>query len=591
MTVGFDITGTWIPGLDAFELIGRGGHAAVYRAIDAELGRTVAVKVLGSRPSGDGTVHTVPPEARVLAALSGVSHILALHSHGVTTRGEDFLVLEYAPGGSLADRVDRTGPLSRQEWYLLADELTSALTQAHRRGVLHCDVKPSNLLLAEDGSLRVADFGIARVLDATTRSFDGLRGSLPFLPPELLDGARPSEKSDVYAAALSLVFAATGRTPFSAPGDRPALVMARLGSERINVDTAIPWAPPDLRGTLQRALSRDPARRPSMAVLRHSLASPRRVGEDVDRPIRSQRWMAGLAIGVVAALAGTVLVAARWEGERRAAQPPDLCRSFRESIERRTDLMGRVSADLEQSPSPVRVVERMLVSYPPEQAEVMEPVLRDVARLRSERMSVTIGQLADLTVAEAARSLGGGKPFLFDGQSGAFDPTSLPPELRAQAEAVSDAHTEAARRCPEVRVDLLPAKARMNSAIRSNLSDPQFIDAFFGDPRSIDLLDGTTVLILMSSARTLFEGLLSTHWDWLVELLDRQPDLGSSLAVGYPDLILTALRERPDLLERIKRPEWTDALARGIERSGPSSRLGMEQLFGEQIRLLGLGGT
>lgn len=588
MSVGGDITGTWIPGLDAFELIGRGGHATVYRACDPELHRTVAVKVLAPAPDRDRTARRAPAEARALAALSGVSHVLALHAHGVTTRDEDYLVLEYAPGGSVADRVQRSGPLSRSEWMRLATELTSALAEAHRRGVVHCDVKPSNLLLAADGSLRLADFGIARGIDTTTRSFDGPRGSLPFLPPEVLDGDPPSAAGDVYSAALALIHAATGRTPFAATGDSPAAVVARIRSERIDVDALLPWAPAVTRRTIQQAVSGDPDRRPSMPELRDAV---RRAGgtDRVDDEPRRQRWVVAVAAGVAVALAATVLVAARWEGERRTAPPPDLCGSFQESLSRRTDLMERVSADLEQSPSPVRVVERMLVTYPPEQAAIMEPVLRDVARLRSERVDVTGGQLADLTVAEAVRSLSGGKPFLFDGQGGAFDPTSLPGELRRPAQVVSDAYATAVEQCPQVEVDLLPAKARMNSAILSNLSDPRFIDSFFDDPRSLDLLDATTVMILTSSARAFFEGLLSAHWDWLVELLDRHPDLRSSLAFEHPDLILTALRDRPDLLERIRRTEWTDALSLGIDRSGPSSRAGMAQLFGEQLRLLGLG--
>ena len=146
------------------------------------------------------------------------------------------------------------------------------------------------------------------------------------------DGTRPATAGEV-AAALALVYAATGRTPFCSPGDPPATVVARLRSERIDVDAAMPWAPAGLRRTLQRALSRDPSRRPSMAELVRALPDPGSNPPEADRPRPTQRWVVGLATALVVGLAGTVLVAARWEGERRTAPPPDLCRSFRESID------------------------------------------------------------------------------------------------------------------------------------------------------------------------------------------------------------------------------------------------------------------
>src|SRR5581483_9191148 len=196
------------------ELIGQGGMAVVYRAVDAVLGRTVAVKVI--RPA-----YTENPqflerflhEARVVASLDH-PNILPLYDFG-EAEGAPYLVLPYLPGGSLADRMKgRPTPLALVAAWLI--QLAGALDAAHARGVLHRDVKPGNVLVNKDGRLALGDFGIARLAEATTRlTATGMVVGTPvYMAPELARGGDATPASDRYALAVMTYEMLAGRPPF-----------------------------------------------------------------------------------------------------------------------------------------------------------------------------------------------------------------------------------------------------------------------------------------------------------------------------------------------------------------------------------------
>ncbi|MFV0318432.1 MAG: serine/threonine-protein kinase, partial [Microthrixaceae bacterium] len=195
------------------EVIGEGSSGVVYRAVQASLDRTVAVKVFRQVVIGDSD--RVLSEARAHARLSWHSNIASLYGQGVTEDGFPYLVMEYAGGGSLRDRVAVDGPMPPREWRAVAGQLSSALAAAHRAGVVHRDVKPSNVLFAADGSVRLADFGIARAVGVATGTIDSIEGSLGYVAPEILDGERPSAAGDVYSMALTLGYGLTGRPPIA----------------------------------------------------------------------------------------------------------------------------------------------------------------------------------------------------------------------------------------------------------------------------------------------------------------------------------------------------------------------------------------
>jgi serine/threonine-protein kinase len=209
-----------LPERYAFErLAGRGGMATVYRARDQRLKRTVAVKVLRSDESGsEVSLGRFRREAEVLASLRH-PNIVEVYDIERLPSGEPYLVMEWMEGGSLQDRFSSQGTLPEGELRRVAHQVGSALAAAHRAGVIHRDVKPHNILCDASGVPHLADFGVARHIDDTVHTRTGqVVGTPQYMAPEQLQG-KPSEASDVYALALSLVFLATGhRDPAALKG-------------------------------------------------------------------------------------------------------------------------------------------------------------------------------------------------------------------------------------------------------------------------------------------------------------------------------------------------------------------------------------
>ncbi|OEJ30385.1 hypothetical protein BGK67_02580 [Streptomyces subrutilus] len=188
-------------------LIGSGGTADVYRAVDHVLRREVAVKVF--RPGADTvTADRFCDEARILARLSHRALVTVYdtgrHEHGA------YMVTELIPGTTLRTRIT-AGPLAPVQVIRLGAEIASALDHVHAHGIIHRDIKPSNVLLGEAGSPFLADFGLSRAVDDHSRSGpDTLVGTLPYMAPEQLLGQGAGTASDVYALGLTLLEALTG---------------------------------------------------------------------------------------------------------------------------------------------------------------------------------------------------------------------------------------------------------------------------------------------------------------------------------------------------------------------------------------------
>ena len=197
------------------ELIAYGGMGEVYRATDEILGRTVAVKVLAERWATDPEFHArFLREARTAASLSGEPNVIAIYDVGETGEDLPFIVMEYASRGSLADRL-RQGTVQAGEALPWLEQAARALDIAHGRRVVHRDVKPANLLLADDETIRVSDFGIARAAGQDTLTEPGsVLGSVGYMAPEQARGEPTSPASDRYALACVAFELLTGRRPF-----------------------------------------------------------------------------------------------------------------------------------------------------------------------------------------------------------------------------------------------------------------------------------------------------------------------------------------------------------------------------------------
>jgi serine/threonine protein kinase len=590
MTTLGEPTALFEQGLDQFELIGRGGSSAVYRATDVTLGRTVAVKILHARALGDAG-DAVPTEAVAQSRVSWHSNVLSLYGSTVAHDGSPVLILEYAPGGSLDDRIEARGPLSAQELFELGAQLASALAAAHDQGVVHCDLKPSNVLFATDGSARLADFGIARHPSLSIDTLDPVQASLQFAPPELLEGARPTPANDVYGLALTLCYAASGELPFGGPEEGPGATVARIHAGDI-APGILEAVPEELRELIRRALSSTPGERPGAEEIRRRCEAFRRGGGSPPTSVTTnhhpRRHMVPVLL-VVAALLTGVIVAARTE--RPVETPvvtPDLCTEFSRYVRARRDLLVRVSEDLELSTSPTLVIKRLLVTYPKEFSQIVRPFVDLVVSTGATSREVTDVQLARLASAENLRALAGGKPFIFDGESGAFDPTAATSELNQPAMVFSEVNQFAVDECGPPLMDLTAEKARLASAIYSNLENPEFMSSFFDDPTSIELFDSSNVVLMATMAWDFFESLLVGHFDWLADFLERKPDVRRTLALEFPEILLRAAHLSDDPSLDFLKKEWRSEIVDGIERSSSSTRIGMAMSYPEEMEQLGL---
>lgn len=245
------------------ERLGGGGASDVYRARDLRLGRPVAVKVFRGR-AGAHSDRRCGDEARLLAALNHPG-LLDVYDAGWHDDHE-FMVLQLIEGRTLGRRI-AAGALPPGEVVRIGAILTEALGHVHARGIIHRDVKPSNVLCAEDGGVFLADFGISHPAGAEDGDESGVViGTAPYLAPEQVQGGPVGPACDVYALGLVLLECLTGRREY--PGGQWEAARARLHREPVVPDHA-----PAALGRLIRSMTAlDPAARPSAAQCRTLLA-------------------------------------------------------------------------------------------------------------------------------------------------------------------------------------------------------------------------------------------------------------------------------------------------------------------------------
>ncbi len=245
--------------------LGQGGMAKVYLARDEVLGRNVALKVLREQYAEDeGFVERFEREARSAAALSH-PNVVQIHDRGCSDEGRYYIVMEYVPGGTLKERVRAEGPLGFEEATGLATQIAGALRAAHGRGVIHRDVKPQNVLLAEGGEAKVADFGIALAASAASISrTDLILGTPNYMSPEQAQGEPIGPASDLYSLGVVLYEMLTGRVPFEAETPM-AVCMKHINEPAPSPREANPAISEALEAITLRLLSKDPKGRHASA--------------------------------------------------------------------------------------------------------------------------------------------------------------------------------------------------------------------------------------------------------------------------------------------------------------------------------------
>lgn len=246
--------------------IAKGGMASVYLAVDTRLDRTVAVKAMHAGLAADESFRSrFIREAKSAARLSH-PNVVAVYDQG--TDGDTvFLTMEHVEGRTLRDLLRQRRRLTPRQAIDVLEPVLAALGAAHRAGLVHRDVKPENVLLADDGRIKVADFGLARAVTASssaTATQGMLIGTVAYLAPEQVERGVADPRSDVYAAGVLLFEMLTGSQPFD--GETPIQVAYQhVHSDVPAPSSRVPGLPRELDDLVRRATSRDPDQRPADA--------------------------------------------------------------------------------------------------------------------------------------------------------------------------------------------------------------------------------------------------------------------------------------------------------------------------------------
>ena len=244
----------------------------MYLAHDEVLDRAVALKILrGQYANNEEFVRLFRREARSAAALNH-PNVVAVYYWGRAEDGTYYMSMEHVPGGNLKDRVRAGGPLGAEAAVGMALQVADALGFAHKRGVIHRDVKPHNILLTEAGHVKVADFGIARAANATTTSRTGpIMGTAGYLSPEQATGGLVGPHSDLYSLGVVLFEALTGELLYRAE-DPVALAMQHVNERPRSPREVNPEVPEPLDALTLKLLAKDPEDRyPSATALANDL--------------------------------------------------------------------------------------------------------------------------------------------------------------------------------------------------------------------------------------------------------------------------------------------------------------------------------
>ena len=270
--------GSQFGGYEVESVVGLGGIGILYRARQLRLDRPVALKLVEPDIARDPVVRErLRREARVVAALDH-PNVVPLYEAGEKD-GTVYIVTRWVDGTELGTLLHRDGPMDPAQAARTAAQIASALDEAHAKGLVHRDVKPSNVILTSEGHAYLTDFGLAKRAEtaAGLTGADQLLGTVDYVAPELIEGSEPDARSDIYSLGCVLYEMLTGEPPFAAQKGGMAKMWAQVNSEPPPLRDRRPDVPPPLEDVVRRAMSRDPSARPTASRFRSSVL--RAVGE------------------------------------------------------------------------------------------------------------------------------------------------------------------------------------------------------------------------------------------------------------------------------------------------------------------------
>lgn len=239
---------------EMLEILGVGGMAVVYKARDRVLDRFVAIKIMKEEFSNDEEFHRrFRNESQAVAKLSH-NNIVSIFDVSPSNSPVQYIVMELIEGITLKNYLQRKGSLSWQETLFFAQQISKALSHAHSRGIIHQDIKPHNIILLRDGTVKVTDFGIARFeKNQETRVIQEAIGSVHYISPEQAKGSRIDHRADLYSLGVVMYEMLTGRVPFD--GDTPiAIVMQHINAQAPLPSELVPGTPRGMDDIVMRAM-------------------------------------------------------------------------------------------------------------------------------------------------------------------------------------------------------------------------------------------------------------------------------------------------------------------------------------------------
>ena len=331
-----DLTGSNVGRFAIRALLGRGGMGEVYRADDTRLKRPVALKRVSRKLGDDPRLRRrILKEAERSSALSS-PHIAAIYDV-VEEQGEVFLVMEYVEGASLRQRLRATGRIPTPEFLNLAMQCADALAAAQKKGIVHRDIKPDNILVTPDGQVKILDFGLARQhapdsdsdITVSAESLEwSIAGTPGYIAPEVLCGGEADHRSDVFALGVTYYEMLTARHPFSAES-KTAIAARTLQATPQPVHELAQAVPAELEQIIAKMLAKQPENRYSLAsdlladlqVVQSGRPSSVRF-PPAPRP-RGTRYLIGSAAAVVLLLLGFLIApVVRQQWNRRFTGAP-----------------------------------------------------------------------------------------------------------------------------------------------------------------------------------------------------------------------------------------------------------------------------
>ncbi len=257
------------------EEIGAGGNGVVYKARHRLLNHIVAIKMLRANQLEQRVIRRFNQEAKVISTLDHAA-IVKLRDFGITEVGQPYMVLDYVPGDTLSTYLASTDFLPHKDFIKTFTQCCDGLQHAHDAGILHRDVKPSNIMLSDDFNVKILDFGIAKIVDLADQAAGLTKtgeifGSPKYMSPEQANGKRMDHRSDIYSLGIVMFEALTGTPPF-AGSTAVEILASQINSKAPSIAAYNPNLPTELQAIVTKCLAKEPFERfQSMSELKTAL--------------------------------------------------------------------------------------------------------------------------------------------------------------------------------------------------------------------------------------------------------------------------------------------------------------------------------